>query len=735
MTRPSLSKLRTKGAWETWSVVPRMWPWVRPHKLLAFASALLTGLAVVIGLAQPWPLAFMVDSVLGNQPPPAAITNLLGTSDKYALLVFAAVASLVLAIITNGIAVVHEYVNTKLEQRLVLDFRSDLFWHAQRLSVDYHDRKQTGQLMTQLLQEADAAGSIVMELLPLAQSVLTLVGMFVIVLRMDAELALLSLIVVPFVYYSVGFYSTRIVPLLRHVRGLEWQSASIIFESMSMLRVVAAFAREPYEFSRFRTQGETAANARVGLTVRQTLFSLGVNTATAAGTALILAVGALNVLHGQLTVGELLVVLSYIASVYQPLETISSTVGSMQQQFVAVQGAFMLLDTDPEINDVPGAVEVERARGAIAFDRVSFSYHERDDTLRDITFAVEPGQHIGIVGPTGAGKTTLANLIKRFHDPDDGHVELDGVDVRKLKLRSLREQISVVLQVPQLFSGTIADNIRYGRLDATQDEIVGAAKAANAHSFIEHLPEGYATELSEGGAQISVGERQRICVARAFLKDAPILILDEPTSSIDSKTEGVILDALDQLMVGRTTFMIAHRLSTIRHADVILVLSHGRLVERGTHEELLEVGGLYRELYDAQTVRRRTRGPRQPTLLDAARPRSEVNGGVDPPEVSHGATRPPPSLGSAPVDLPASAAWLLLVAARELADSGTPAALEALSHLHSHPTQEVRLAAKLAESLLAGLEGQKTRPIAAVPADAQIGESVVDVARVLGGSR
>ena len=717
--RSRLSKFRLKGAWETWKVVPRMWPWVRPHSLLAVASALLTGLAVVVGLAQPWPLAFMVDSVLGNHPPPAAITSLLGTSDKYTLLVFAALATLALAIVTNGLAVVHEYVNTKLEQRLVLDFRSDLFWHAQRLSVDYHDRKQTGQLMTQLLQEADAAGSLVMELLPLAQSLFTLVGMFVIVLRMDAELALLSLIVVPFVYYSVGFYSTRIVPLLRYVRGLEWQSASIIFESMSMLRVVAAFAREPYEFRRFRTQGETAANARVGLTVRQTLFSLGVNTATAAGTALILAVGALNVLHGQLTVGELLVVLSYIASVYQPLETISSTVGSMQQQFVAVQGAFMLLDTDPEINDALDAVEIRRARGAIAFDHVSFSYEKRDETLRDITFTVDPGQHIGIVGPTGAGKTTLANLIKRFHDPDDGRVELDGIDVRKLKLRSLREQISVVLQVPQLFSGTIADNIRYGRLDASDDEIVEAAKAANAHDFIERLPEGYSTELSEGGAQISVGERQRICVARAFLKDAPILILDEPTSSIDSKTESVILDALDQLMVGRTTFMIAHRLSTIRHADVILVMSHGRLVERGTHDELLEVAGLYRELHDAQIVRRRARAPRQPALMDVSPPQS-ANGG---------------SLGAAPVGLPAAAAWLLLVAARELADNGTPTALEALSHLHSHPTQEVRLAAKLAHSLLDGLEGQKTRPLVAVPAAAGAGESVVEVARALGDRR
>jgi ATP-binding cassette subfamily B protein/subfamily B ATP-binding cassette protein MsbA len=427
-----------------------------------------------------------------------------------------------------------------------------------------------------------------------------LVGMFVIAYQLDRELALLSLVVVPFIYYSVGYYSRKIVPRLTNVRTLEWNTASILFESMAMMRVVAAFAREPHEYERFRERGSLTADARVGVTIRQTLFSLGVNTCTAGGTALILGFGASHALHHHLTVGELLVVLSYIAAVYQPLQTISSTIGSLQTQLIAIQGACMILDEAPEIRDVHGARPLASPQGAVSFENVHFSYPGREETLREISFAVEPGQRVALVGPTGAGKTTLISLLMRFYDPHSGCIRIDGRDVREVTLRSLREQISVVLQVPQLFSGSIADNIRYGRLDASMEEIYQAARNANAFDFIDRLPEGFDTELGEGGAQLSVGERQRISVARAFLKDAPILILDEPTSSIDSRTEGVILDALDDLMEGRTTFMIAHRLSTIRHADKILVLNHGELVESGTHEELLESRDLYRELYDAQ---------------------------------------------------------------------------------------------------------------------------------------
>jgi ABC-type multidrug transport system fused ATPase/permease subunit len=299
--------------------------------------------------------------------------------------------------------------------------------------------------------------------------------------------------------------------------------------------------------------------------------------------------------------------MAYIAAVYKPLEAITHTAGSLQEKLINLRVAFDLLDQTPEIADRPGALARGRARGELAFDRVSFNYSGRIGTLRDISFEADAGQVIAIVGPTGAGKTTLVSLISRFYDPQEGKILLDGVDSRDWTLRSLRHQISLVLQEPLLFSGTILDNIRYGRLDASEVEIVEAAKNANAHDFIVALPRQYQTELGERGVKLSGGERQRLCVARAFLKDAPILVLDEPTSAIDSKTESVILDALERLMVGRTTLLIAHRLSTVRRADQILVVDHGRVVEQGTHDELLGTGGLYRQLYDVQSGQDRRR--------------------------------------------------------------------------------------------------------------------------------
>jgi ABC-type multidrug transport system fused ATPase/permease subunit len=297
-----------------------------------------------------------------------------------------------------------------------------------------------------------------------------------------------------------------------------------------------------------------------------------------------------------------MVILAYLAQFYKPLEQISFTIGSLQDRFVNLRALFTLLDTQPDIADAPGAKEISRARGGVKFERVNFSYAGRTDTLKNISFEASPGQVIGIVGPTGAGKSTLVSLIPRYYDPKhgDGRILIDGVDSHDLTLKSLRAQISIVLQEPLLFSGSIKENIRYGRLEATDDEVIAAAKAANAHDFIERLPQKYDTQLGERGAQISGGERQRISVARAFLKDAPILILDEPTSSVDSKTEAVILEALERLMVGRTTFMIAHRLSTLKHADQVLVINHGELVEHGTQAELITANGLYKQLYDAQ---------------------------------------------------------------------------------------------------------------------------------------
>ncbi|HZD06045.1 MAG TPA: ABC transporter ATP-binding protein, partial [Longimicrobiales bacterium] len=353
---------------------------------------------------------------------------------------------------------------------------------------------------------------------------------------------------------------------------------------------------------RFREQGREAVEARVGVTVRQTAFSLAVNTTTAAGTALVLGFGVHEILQGRLTAGELLVVLSYVASIYKPLETITNTIGSLQERLVALELAFNLLDTEPTIVNAPGAVRLERVRGEVVYDGVDFAYESRERTLEAISFSARAGEVVGIVGPTGAGKSTLVSMLPRFYDPDRGRILLDGKDLREIRLGSLRGQISIVLQEPLLFSGTIRENIQYGRLDAGMDDIIEAARAANAHDFIEALPGGYEAKVGERGVGLSGGERQRISVARAFLKDAPILVLDEPTSSIDSRTEGVILDALDRLMAGRTTFMIAHRLSTIRRPDRILVIDAGRIVEQGTARELLALDGLYARLWKAQTA-------------------------------------------------------------------------------------------------------------------------------------
>jgi ATP-binding cassette subfamily B protein len=597
--------LRTKGAWAEWDALPAAFKYLRPYRKLLALSIFMLVVGAVLALAEPWPLAIVIDSVLGKHGPPSILRPFFGSHpDKYALLAFLVALGFLQVILSHGLIVVNDYVNAKLEMNMVLDLRSDLVAHCQRLSLTFHDSQYTGQLMSRINNQAGSLGMVVMAFPPLAQSLLTLLGMLTIALFIDWQVTLVSMVAVPFIYYSLGVYGTRIVPRIRRVQGLEWASLNIVFEMMSMLRVVVSFGREKHEHRRFRDQGQTAVDARVRLTVLQTMFSLGVSTATALGTGLVLGFGAYHVLQGQITVGELIVLLSYIASVYTPLESISTTLGQLNQHFVYLKASLSLLDTEPEIKEDPHAVDIGRSTGHMTFEDVSFSYAGRVDTLRAISFDAPAGSRIAIVGPTGAGKTTLASLLVRFYDPAEGAISIDGVDVRRLTLSCLRDQISLVLQEPLLFGGTIAENIRYGRLDATRDEIVEAAKAANAHDFISKLPNAYETQLGEGGAQLSGGERQRICVARAFIKNAPILVLDEPTSSIDSKTETVILDALDELMVGRTSFMIAHRLSTIRTADLILVMNEGELVEHGTHDQLVAAGGLYSQLFDAQTKQR-----------------------------------------------------------------------------------------------------------------------------------
>jgi ATP-binding cassette subfamily B protein len=595
-----LSRART-SAWALWRVFPSAFPYVKPYRRLGVLSMTMTVLTALLSLAQPWPLAIMIDSVAGDRPAPFGIEN------QTVLLLLAVLTGFLLTVLIHGLNVGNSFVDSKLEQNMILDLRSDLFAHCQRLSLAFHDARRTGELMSRINYQASALGAIVMALPPLAESLLTLVGMTAIALLIDWKIALVSLSIAPLIYYALGHYGTRIVPRLQRVQSLEWQSLSIVNEAMSMLRVIVSFGREDYEHRRFREQGQTAVDARVDLTVRQTAFTLSVQTATALGTAFVFFFGFYSVFSGSITIGEFVVLLSYITAIYRPLEAISNTIGMLNEQLVQAKASFDLLDLEPEVKEHSQPIEMKQCAGAVAFEGVGFAYPGRQDTLSDISFLVAPGSRIAIVGPTGAGKTTLMSLLIRFYDAREGSVSIDGVDVRRLSLHSLRAQLGVVLQEPLLFSGSIAENIRYGRLDATDDEIVSAAHAANAHDFISRLPAGYGTELGERGAHLSGGERQRICIARAFVKDAPILILDEPTSSIDSRTENVILDALDELMVGRTSFMIAHRLSTVRDADLIIVLDHGRIVQQGTHDQLLGQDGLYCQLHEAQQRRRSLR--------------------------------------------------------------------------------------------------------------------------------
>lgn len=602
-----MGKGEKTSIWRTMrTYLPRAFPYLRPHKKLFAVTLVLSLGGVALSLAEPWPLALLVDGVLrGGQELPGFVTRLVG-EDAGRLIVFAVALGFGITLVNSGFNVVNSYVQTRLEQRMVLHFRSDLFQHVHRLSFAFHDERRKGMLMFALNNQARAVGEIMMSLIPLVQAVLTLIGMFIIAYTLHPVLALLSLSVAPLVYYALGVYGNRVEPRLRHVRGLEGTSLSIVHEAMSMMRVIVSFRREHHEHGKFWRQGSEAVGARIDLTVRQTAFSLAVSLITAAGTALVLGVGAHLVLRRQLSVGQLLVVLSYVAAVYQPLEQISGTLVNLQERLIALEMATRILDTPPEVEDPEDGIVLDDCSGRMEFHDVSYSYEGRVDTLKNVSFVAEPGHVVGIVGPTGAGKSTLVSLIPRFFDPSSGHISLDGVDIRKLELEFLRNQMSVVLQDALLFSGSIEDNIRYGRLDASMDDVIDAAKAANAHDFIMKLPKRYDTVLGEGGSKLSGGERQRISIARAFLKDATIIILDEPTSSIDSRTETVILDALGKLVEGRTTFMIAHRLATVRHADQLLVLNDGQIVQQGTHDELMAQDGLYEEMYRAQTGQRQS---------------------------------------------------------------------------------------------------------------------------------
>ena len=575
---------------------------LRPYrKRVALLSILLLS-EVGLGALQPWPLTIVIDYVLDHQknPLPEPFGHwLMATAGGswLVLLVVFVVAGVLLQTANQFVSAYGTQVQVDAGQRMVYDLRYRLFQHLQALGLHHHITTSTGDAVYRVDVDAYAIENLVISgLFPLATSIITLVVMFVVLVKMDVTVALLSLTVVPFLFLCLRYYASTMVDREERVKELESKLIQRLYESFSAIRLVKSFAREPYETERYSNAGNKTMDARIALTWKQSMFSVVVTTITILGTALVLIVGGLHVMEGRLTVGRLYLVISYLGAVYGPLSAIAHTTGQLQGALAGSRRVRAMFALHPETEDAADAVDATDVKGDIRFEDVGFTYPSGAQVLHDIAFSAAPGQMVALVGLTGAGKTTLVSLIPRFFDASAGRVLIDGVDVRQFRVRSLREKIAIVLQDPVLFAGTIAENLRYGRLDATPGEIEEAARAAHAHEFIARLPKGYDTEIAEAGGGLSGGERQRLSVARAILKNAPILILDEPTSSLDAISEEIVFAALRRLRAGRTTIVIAHRLSTVRDADRILVLDGGKIAAQGRHDELLKSSQLYRRM-------------------------------------------------------------------------------------------------------------------------------------------
>lgn len=574
--------------------------YLRPYRKRLSLFLFISVVEIVSGLLLPWPMKFIVDHVLGAQAASGWMQSVVAFLDgnRVTMLIAGCVAYLISHYASEFISVAHTQMQQSIGQRLIFDLRQQLFAHLQSLSLRYHLKRGPGETIYHIENDSYCVESLTLSgVLPLVSSAATLGAMFIVLLAINWQVALLALVVVPFLLWVNNYYSTRIVDKSEHVKSLEASVINLFHEVFTSIRAVKAFGRETHEQQRFKDQGTTTLDARIKLTLQESLYAAMINVVTTGGTALILFVGGYNVYRQRMTIGDLLVALTYLNSVFGPLVTMSHTFGNVQASVASARRVLRTLHTETELSDRPHAVDAGRLRGQIELRDVQFHYDDQAPVLNGISIKAEPGQMIALVGLTGAGKTTMVSLIPRFYDATSGQVLVDGRDVRDYKLRSLREQVGIVLQDPILFTGTIADNIRYGRLEATDEEVMEAARAAYAYDFIMKKEHGFQTKLGgDEGIYLSGGERQRISIARAFLKNAPILIMDEPTSSLDARAEASIFDSLRDLMEHRTTIVIAHRLSTVRDADKILVLDGGQIIGQGRHEELLLSVPLYREL-------------------------------------------------------------------------------------------------------------------------------------------
>jgi ATP-binding cassette subfamily B protein len=578
---------------------------LRPHKRVLWLGLLAISGESIAGLLEPWPLKIVLDNVIGHKESHgwlfALIRGTSGTAPQQILL-FACGAVVVIALLDAVCSYSENYITTSVGQWVTHDLRRRLYAHVQRLSLAYHDQKETGDLISRVTTDIGAVQTfIVSGLLSVLVDILTLVGMIAVMFYVNWRFTLVALAVIPILFAIVYTYTKRVKKASREVRKHEGRLLSVVQEVLSSIRVVKAFARENYEIQRFEGESlETVEAALKARTLKARLLPI-VNMVTAAGVCAVLYFGGSSALRNGLTAGSIVLFLSYIGKMYKPMQDISKIMDSYSKADVGYERIQEIIRTDDEMDDAPNARVAPRLKGTVDFEHVDFSYGSELAVLSDVNLHIDAGTSIALVGPTGAGKTTIVNLIARFYDASAGSVKIDGIDVRTLTQKSLRDQISFVLQDTVLFSGSIWDNIAYGKPEASYREIARAAEAANAMEFIEKLPGRFGAHVGERGVTLSGGQRQRIAIARAVVRQSPILILDEPSSGLDAGSEQLVFEALDRLMRGRTSIVIAHRLATIRNASCIYVVKDGRIVESGVHEELVkQEGGVYRQLYEIQ---------------------------------------------------------------------------------------------------------------------------------------
>lgn len=565
----------------------RILSYIKPYMHRLIFAMFCTIMAAAGNLYIPWIIKDMIDEVL---------------ADKNGTMLNWIAASIIAIFVVRGLFWYGQnYLMSYVGQSVIIDIRAAVFKKLQRLSVSFYDKNKTGTIMSYVTNDVNALQSAMVEnTIEMITEGFILIGSVVAMIYLDWRLTLFTVCTFPVVLWFMEFFGKKIRKTGGRIQECTADITSVLQESVASARVIKSFVREDYEIDRFDV--ENRANFRANMKNAQLMATLTpvVELVAAIGVTMIIWYGGNNVINGTITAGSLVAFLTYAVNISNPIKRLTRVIGNIQKALAAAQRVFMIIDMPEEIAESRDAKQLPEVSGKVEFQNVSFAYDDKGNVITDLSFSVKPGEVIAIVGPSGAGKSTIANLLPRFYDVNKGDIKIDGHSVREVTLDSLREQVGIVPQETMLFNGSVYNNILYGRLDATKEEIEAAAKAANAHDFIMQLTDGYETKLGDRGVNLSGGQRQRIAIARAILKNPRILILDEATSALDTESERVVQEALDRLMVGRTSFVIAHRLSTVKNADKILVLEKGNLVESGTHDELLALDGLYAHLYKIQ---------------------------------------------------------------------------------------------------------------------------------------